>query len=152
MKYTNIRIRRMFICIGITKHWRLSVVQVRKVDWLLEFSLSTRGERDTQFLLCWLFHLTQQTRGASRSPTGLASPRLKNQLASPRFKSQLVSPSVESQLTAFLKNHQNSQPLASGHSHPSHISYLGFLLWHLWLSHPPRASVNCTQCVHLHVH
>ena len=33
------------------------------------------------------------------------------------------------------------------HSHPSPISYMGFLLWHLWLSYPLRASVNCTQCV-----
>ena len=32
-------------------------------------------------------------------------------------------------------------------SHPSHIFYLGFLLWHLWLSYPLRTSVNCTQCV-----
>ena len=38
------------------------------------------------------------------------------------------------------------------HLHPSPISYLGFLLWHLWLSYPLRASVNCTQCVHLHLH
>ena len=38
------------------------------------------------------------------------------------------------------------------HSHPNRISYLGFLLWHLWLSRHPRASVNCTQCVHLSVH
>ena len=30
------------------------------------------------------------------------------------------------------------------HSHP--ISYLGFLLWHLWLLHPPCACVNtCTK-------
>ena len=36
------------------------------------------------------------------------------------------------------------------HSHPQSISYLGFLLWHLWLSHPPRTRLNtCTQCVHL---
>ena len=42
---------------------------------------------------------------------------------------------------------------ASGHDgiHVPHIiSYLGFLLWHLWLSHPPRTRVNtCAQCVHL---
>ena len=33
------------------------------------------------------------------------------------------------------------------HSHPNHISYLGFLLWHLWLSYPLRANMNCTQWV-----
>ena len=33
---------------------------------------------------------------------------------------------------------------------PGPISFLGVLLWHLWLSHPPRARVNtCTQCVYL---
>ena len=32
------------------------------------------------------------------------------------------------------------------HSQTCPIYYLGFLLWHLWLSHPPRASVNtCTK-------
>ena len=94
----NIHMHRTFICIGIPKHGRLSLVQVRKVYWLLEFSLSTRGERETLLLLCWPFHLTPQTRGASRSPqTGLASP------------------SVRSQLTAFFKNHQNSQLFTSGH-------------------------------------
>ena len=31
-------------------------------------------------------------------------------------------------------------------SHPSLIAYLRLLLWHLWLSHPPRTSVNtCTK-------
>ena len=33
------------------------------------------------------------------------------------------------------------------YSHTSPIFYLGFLLWHLWLSYPQRASVNCTQCM-----
>ena len=33
------------------------------------------------------------------------------------------------------------------HSHPSPIYYLGFLLWHLWLSYPLHVNVNCTQCV-----
>ena len=58
---------------------------------------------------------------------------------------------LESQLTAFFQIPQILS--ASGHDviHvPGHISYLGFLLWHLWLSHPPRAHVNtCAQCVHL---
>ena len=137
-------------------------VQVRNVYGLLEFSLSTRGERETQFLLCWPFHLTQQTLGASCRPQSghasssfksqLASPRFKFQLASPRFKSQLASSSVTFQQTAFFKNHQNSQPIVSRHDvihTPSPIHYLGFLLWHLWLSYPLHAGVNtCTQSVH----
>ena len=33
---------------------------------------------------------------------------------------------------------------------PGSISHLGFLLWHLWLSHPPRVHLNTrAQCVHL---
>ena len=134
-------------CIGISIHFRLSLVQVRNVYWLLEFSLSTRGERDTQFLLCWPFHLTQQTRGASRRPTGLASSS---------FKSQPASPSFGSQLTAFFQKSPKFPAhrfQAWRHSQPSPISYLGFLFWHLWLSHLPRPSVNtCIQCVPLHVH
>ena len=74
-------------------------------SWVKSFDM--RRERETQFLLCWLFHLTQQTRGASHRPlTGLASSS---------FKSQLASPSFGSQLTAFFQNHQESQPIASGH-------------------------------------
>ena len=73
----------------------------------LTFRFLTQGERETQLLLCWPFHLTQQTRGTSR--------RLQTGLASSSFGSQLASPSFRSQLTAFFKNHQHSQPIASGH-------------------------------------
>ena len=91
---------------------------------LLSWVWSFDTMRETQYLLCWPFHLTQQMHGTSRSPTGLASPRLKNQLTLPRDKSQLVLSSVEfqlalssvrSQLTAFFQNHQESQSIASGH-------------------------------------
>ena len=34
------------MCIGIPKHWRLSLIQVQNYYWLLEFSLLTREERD----------------------------------------------------------------------------------------------------------
>ena len=57
-------------------------------------------------------------------------------------------PRVKSQLMSFSKS-PNSQPIASGHDviHTPVFFYLGFLLWHLWLSYPLRTSVNCTQCV-----
>ena len=96
----------MFICIGIPKHWRLSLFRYETfIDFL---SLVFRhDEWEIQFLLCWPFHLTQQTFGASRRPqTGLAASS---------FKSQLTSPSFGSQLTAFFQNHQESQSIASGH-------------------------------------
>ena len=50
---------------------------------------------------------------------------------------------VQAQIsTNFLSNSKNPQPIASGDDviHvPGPILYLGFLSWHLWLSHPPRA-------------
>ena len=89
----NIRICKMFICNGIPKHWRLSLVQVRNVYWLLEFSLSTQGERNTFFTMLTV-PSDPTTCGASRSPnwTGFA-----------QHKNQIASSSVRSQLTAFSK-------------------------------------------------
>ena len=77
--------------------------------------------------------LTQPTRGARSVQSHLASPR------------------SESQLTAFFQ----IPKILSASRHdvihvPAHISYLRFLLWHLWFSHPPRTRVNtCAQYVHL---
>ena len=93
----------------------------------LTFSFSTLGERDTIFTM-----LTVPT-----SPTvtpGWTGP---------------ARPKVKSQLTAFSKITKFSAHRfrAWRHSHPSNISYLWFLLWHLWLSYLLRACVNCTQCV-----
>ena len=106
------------------------VVQVRNFYYLLEFTLSTRGERHTVFTMLTV-PSDPTTHGTSSSPTGLASPRLKNQLTSSSIKSQLASPSFRSQLTAFFQNHQESQPIPSGHDvirTPEFISYLVFLL------------------------
>ena len=110
-----------------------------------EFKVFRHKERETQFsrffdmrrerrnfFLSWLFHLTPTTCGTPPQPTGLALASSENQLAS--FK-------PKSQLTVFFK-FQNPQPIASRHDviHvPGPISYLGFLLWHLWLSYPPRS-------------
>ena len=74
--------------------------------------------RETHFLLCWLFYLTPPRAAHLVDPTGLTSPRLKNQLASPRSESQ--------QTLFFSKITQNPQPIVSVHDviHiPSHISY-----------------------------
>ena len=112
----------MFICIEITKHWRLSLVQVRNAYQLLEFRFSTRGERDTIFTM-----LTVSKSFFSQLPswTALAQVQISTncffqklpKIPAPRFR-------------------------AWCHSHTSPIFYLGFLLWHLWLSRPLRASVN----------
>ena len=72
-------------------------------------------ERETQFLLCWLFHLTKQTCCTSRRPqTGLTLSRFKSQLASPKPKNQLASSSVRSQLIAFFQNTKNPSPSLLG--------------------------------------
>ena len=87
---------------------------------------SSRKERDTIFTM-----LTVPTSFFSPLPSWTLSPESKSQLTDPTnarapcspqtglasssFKSQLASSSFKSQLTAFFKNHQNSQPIASGH-------------------------------------
>ena len=102
-----------------------------------------RRERHN-FLLCWLFIW----------PPPRAAPRCK-QLVWPRWTLKIHFLPLASNLNCFFFffEFQNTQPIASGHdiSHNSGpIFYLGFLLWHLWLSHSSSARVNtCTQCVYL---
>ena len=105
----------MFICIGIPKPWRLSLVQVRNFYYFLDFKgFTTRGERDTQFLLCWLFHLTQQRAAHHVDPTSQVSPRLKNQRASPRFESQLFQFQISTNCFFFQKSPQILSPSLPG--------------------------------------
>ena len=155
-----IRIRETFIMYKMhrnpAKYWRLSLFRYETFITFLTFWLSTREERErqTQFLLCWLF---VQRQLSTHWPYKRARiPQQTTGLASPRFESQLASSSLKSQLTAFFQNTPESKPIASEHDviHiPSPISYPGFLLWHLWLSHPPSSSVNtCAQCVPLPMH
>ena len=105
-----------------------------------EFKVFRNEERETQFLSILTFPSNPTTQ-----TTGLASANSENRLSCSEFKSQL---------TVCFCFFSNSRILsASGHDviHvPDFICYLGFLLWHLWLSHPPPTHVNtCTQCVHL---
>ena len=95
-------------------------------------------ERDTIFL-CWqLLHRqlsTQPTRGARSA---------QSRLASPRFQSQLSRSEAGTQLAAFSQIPKSSAHASVHdviHLH-SPISYLGFLFWHLWMTHPLRARVN----------
>ena len=94
-----------FTSIGISKLWRLSCFRYEIFITFLTFWFSTRGEGDTQFLLCWLFHLPDNVRRTPLEPTGLVSLSSENQLTPSKFKSQL---------TAFFQNTQESQPIASG--------------------------------------
>ena len=149
MNMWNIRICEMFICIGIWKTLETLTTFFSSGTKLITFLtfrfFDTRRERDTFYYAdcsIWPHHARRISY---------------TQLDSPRFGFQLASSSFKSQLTAFFsKITQNPQPIASGHDviHiPSLISHLGFLLWHLWLSHPPHTSANtCAQWVPLPVH
>ena len=145
----NIRICEMDVEIYIyrnpAKHWRLSWFRYETFITFLTFRSSTRGERDKIFTMLTvrpasaLNSLTQQTRAypVANNWTGLTQIRI---------------PTLPVQISAncFFQNTQESQLIASGHDV---ICYPEFLLWHLWLSHPPRASVNtCVQIVPLPVH
>ena len=119
--------------------------------YLFEFKVFRHEERETQFLTMLtgrrssaLDSLTQQTRGTfHRPPTGLTEAR-------PNIDYLPLDSNLKK---LFFFKFQNPQPIAPGHDviHvPGPISYLGFLLWHLWLSHPLHTRMNtCTQCVHL---
>ena len=111
----NIPIRRTFTCIGIpqnTKHWRLSWFRYETFITFLTFRFSTRGERETQFLLCWLF---VQRQLSTHWPNQRAlTPQQITGLASPRFESQLASSHLKSQLTAFFKIPKNPSPSLPG--------------------------------------
>ena len=74
----------------------------------------------------------------------------KNPLPSSRLESQLTRSEFKSELTVFYSNSKILSVFGHDVIHVlGHIYYLGFLLWHLWLSHPPRVRVNnSTQCVH----
>ena len=63
-----------------------------------------------------------------------------------------------SQLTDFLQNPPNPQRTLPVHDiihiPKSQFFYLGFLFWHLWMTHPPRMRVNtcaqvCTKLTHV---
>ena len=162
----NLRICEMYTCIKRskcswnvhtrrnpknTKQWRLSWFRYETFITFFKFRFfDTRRERQIFSMLTVrpssaLTSLTQPTRARTPQST-LHWPR-------PGPKNQLVSSNSKSQLTLFIQNLEESQPIASGHDLiyiPNPIFYLGFLLWDLWLSLPPRTRVNtCTQCVHL---
>ena len=127
--------------------WQLSFDSGTKLFiYLSEFKVFQHEERETQFLTMLtvrtssaLDSLNQQTCGTFRRP----------QLVSPRRASKIdvlrPSPNLNSLFFQVPKSSAH-RFRAWRHSRPrSHL-----LLWHMWLSHPPRARVNtCSQCVHI---
>ena len=116
----------------------------------MTFSFSTWGERDTQFLLCWLFlhhpQSTPQLNWPAQSPSSTNWPN--KCAAHPVVPSWTALTQVQISTHCFFQKSLKFPAhhfWAWYHSYPSRISYLGFLLY-LWLSHPPHGSVNtCTK-------
>ena len=138
----------MFTCMGIPKHWRLLLFRYETFIKFFGLLVFRHEEIETQFLQCWWFlhrlsvnslvelsvqsqnlnSLTQQTHAypIDHNWTSLAQVRISTHCfffkKSPKFPAQRF--------------------WTWRHSYPGYISYLEFLLWYLWLSHPPRVSVN----------
>ena len=132
---------KTFTCIGIRKTRNTddslgSGMKLLLPSWLLGFQYE---EIETQFLLCWLFHLTRERAAHPLIPNWT---RLSSNLNSLRLISNL----------SFFQNTHESQPLASGLDViqiPSLFPIRGFY-YDICDCLIPRASVNTsTQCVHL---
>ena len=105
---------------------------------------STWRERDT-ILLCWLLLYrqlsTQPTHGTRSAQIRLALPSSECQLSRSEAGTQLTD---FSQIPKILKPcFQCMTSLTS----PGPNSYLGFLFWHLWMTHPLYARMN--TCVNV---
>ena len=129
----------MRINIGIWKKKEISSGTKLLFTFLSLRFFDMRRERHN-FLLCWLFHLTPPRAAPPLQTTGLASASTENRLNG-----------LASNLNSVFFKFPNPQTITTRHDviHiPGPISDLGFLLWHLWLSHPPHVRVNtCTQFV-----
>ena len=118
--------------------------------YLLEFKVFRQVERETQFFSMLAFpsephHVRHPCHKLLVWPR--RAPKIDFPCLSPNLNSL-----VRSQIsTVFFSNSKILS--ASRHDvihDPGPIPYLGFLLWHLWLSRPPRVRVNtCSECVHL---
>ena len=119
-------------------------VQVRNIYWLLEFSLFDTRREKHNFYYADYFIWPNNARRIPSSQLDWPRPAQK----STRFVQRQISTNC-----FFSKSPKFSAPRFRAWRHSHAISHLGFLLWHLWLTHPLCASVNtCAQCVYLHVH
>ena len=100
-----------------------------------------RRERHN-FFQCWLFHLTP--------PRAAPAANYCSDLGELRKSTCFVPAQISTHCFFQIPKSSAHRFRAWRYSRPGSISYLGFLLWHLWLSHPPNARMNtCTQSVHL---
>ena len=143
--HTHIGIRK-------TRNW----FRYETFYYLFEFKVFRHDERERHnFFLYRHFRLTPPRVAHFVDPTFgflLLASDLNFQLTQPKrgarsAQSRLDSPRSEYQLTLFF---QIPQILSVSEHDVIHVTGLisiwCFFLWHLWLSHPPRACVNtCTQ-------
>ena len=127
------------------------LVNMINLFWLLVF-FDTRIERETHnfyYADCSYIVLqsTPQLNWPAQSPTSTNWPN--KRAAHPVALSWTALAQVQISTNYFFQKSPKfpaHRIRAWRHSHPSIISHLGFLLWHLWLSHHPRASVKtCTK-------
>ena len=123
------------------KHWQLSWFRYETFITLFKFRFSTQGERDTIFTMLTVLSDPSNARvhPAANNWTGLAQTLIPNR-----------SVKVQISIHCFFKITKNPSPSLlsmTSFTSPVVILYLGFSLWHLWLSHPPRARMN--TCVNV---
>ena len=109
------------------------LVQVRNILLLLSLKVLRHKERDTHFFYSG-FSICPQTRVAPATRPLAWLRRVS--------KSHPSSSAGKTQLTDFFQIPQNPPRTLPVHN-VIHIpkSYLGFLFWHLWMTHPPHARV-----------
>ena len=100
---------------------------------------STWGERDTQSFYADFFYIVSSQPNQHAAPVAhkFVWPR-------PALNLDLLVRRLELNSQLFLKspNPQPTLPLRDAIHTPGPNPYLGFLFWHLWMTHPLRARVN----------
>ena len=132
LRWVDLQEQTVFVIYGQNIQMHMNPKKTRNTDdslgsgtkpfiTFLTFRFSTRGESDTQFLLCWLFHLTGPRAAHSQDPTRFVQSQISTHwpnkhsrilqqttgLALPKFESQLAS-------NCFLKILKNPSPSLPG--------------------------------------
>ena len=115
------------------------LVQVRNFI-TFELKVIRHAERDTQSFYTDCFDICPKPRAVPHlQTTGLGGPRKSNYPFGRRNSTNCFFS---------IPNILSTSGHDVNHAHGP-VSYLGFLLWHLWLLHPPSTRVNtCTQLTH----
>ena len=134
------------------RHREFEIHDIHEIGWgtklFITFELKVirheERERETQSFYADCFYIVSSQPNQRAAPVAhkVVCPRPGMNLDSLVWRQELNFPT-------FSKS-QNPQPTLPGMTSftaPSPISYLGFLFWHLWTTHPPRVRVN--TCAHV---